>query len=210
MKKIILTISTLLLITSFLYAADSAGNRGESNVMIGVAPIGIHVSTLIARPVRLAAFINPEIMVGVDSGSTTYTKSSGTAYASATYSNQGLNGRYFFGNSFNVSAGYHQRNWTTNATSSLGLASATVSLDAKASVLTLGVGNHWLMDWGFWIGGDWALLSGVLSKSSEATVTSTSGGGVSSAEKDVEELGNLLNNISALSGFAVLTIGFAF
>ena len=39
------------------------------------------------------------------------------------------------------------------------------------------------------------LYFGVLSKSSEATVTLTSGGGVANAEKDVEELGKVLNNI---------------
>ena len=90
----------------------------------------------------------------------------------------------------------------------------TFTMDAKTSVATIGIGNHWLLDWGLWIGGDWVLASGALSQSSEATSTNTSGT-VSATEsakfkKDAEALGDLINDISASSGFAVLTIGFAF
>ena len=98
--------------------------------------------------------------------------------------------------------------WTTTT------ASETFTLDAKSSVATIGIGNHWLLDWGLWIGGDWVLASTALSESSEATLTNTTGT-VTAAEsakfkKDAEALGDLVNGISSSSGFAVLTVGFAF
>ena len=87
-------------------------------------------------------------------------------------------------------------------------------MDAKTSVATLGIGNHWLLDWGLWIGGDWVLASGALSQSSKATSTNSSGtvSATQSAQfkKDAEALGDLVNEISASSGFAQFTIGFAF
>ena len=103
---------------------------------------------------------------------------------------------------------YSGGSWTTTT------ASEKFTLDAKTTVLTLGIGNHWLLDWGLWIGGDWVLASTALSESSEATLTNTTGT-VTAAEsakfkKDAEALGDLINGISASSGFAVLTIGFAF
>ena len=98
--------------------------------------------------------------------------------------------------------------WTTTT------ATETFTLDAKSSVLTLGIGNHWLLDWGLWIGGDWVLASSAISESSEATLTNSTGT-ITAAEsakfkKDVEAVGDLINGISGSSGFAVLTIGFAF
>ena len=210
---------------SVAWAADSAGNRGDSIIMIGMAPVGIHAATLIAPPIRVAVLLG-DITVGVDVGSADSSQTSGTAKSTATYTNQGLNARYFFGNSFNASFGYHMRNYsaTATATSSTSTwsggswttttASETFTLDAKTTVATLGIGNHWLMDWGLWIGVDWLLASNALSQTSEATLTSSTGT-VTAAEsakfkKDAEALGDLINGISSSSGFAVLTVGFAF
>tara|TARA_B100002003_G_scaffold47725_1_gene42995 strand:+ start:53 stop:682 length:630 start_codon:yes stop_codon:yes gene_type:complete len=207
------------------WAADSAGNRGDSIIMLGMAPVGIHLATLVAPPVRVAVLLG-DLTVGFDSGSADNTQSSGTAKSTATYTNQGLNVRYFFGNSFNASFGYHMRNYSAEATSTSSsstysggswtttTASETFTLDAKTTVATLGIGNHWLMDWGLWIGVDWLLASNALSQTSEATLTSSTGT-VTAAEsaqfkKDAEKLGDLINAVSASSGFAVLTIGLAF
>ena len=98
--------------------------------------------------------------------------------------------------------------WTTTT------ATETFTLDAKTTVLTLGIGNHWLLDWGLWIGGDWVLASTALGQTSEATLISSTGT-VSAAnsatfKKDNENVGDLINAVSGSSGFAVLTIGFAF
>ena len=118
------------------------------------------------------------------------------------------------------------RNWTIESTSTVttytyggsgyttSTASETYSLDAKTTVATLGIGNHWLLDWGLWIGADWLLASSALGQTSEATLTSSTGT-VSAAnsatfKKDNENVGDFFNAISASSGFAVLTIGFAF
>jgi hypothetical protein len=193
--------------------------------MLGMAPVGIHLATLAAPPVRVAVLLG-DLTVGFDSGSADNTQSSGTAKSTATYTNQGLNVRYFFGNSFNASLGYHMRNYSAEATSTSSsstysggswtttTASETFTLDAKTTVATLGIGNHWLMDWGLWIGVDWLLASNALSQTSEATLTSSTGT-VTAAEsakfkKDAEKLGDLINAVSASSGFAVLTIGLAF
>jgi len=221
-KKLSILCLSILFCGSVAWAADSAGNRGDSIIMLGMAPVGIHLATLAAPPVRVAVLLG-DITVGIDVGSGSSSLSSGTAKSTATYTNQGLNARYFFGNSFNASLGYHMRNWTIESTSTVSTftwgtgwstASETYSLDAKSTVATIGIGNHWLLDWGLWIGGDWVLASTALSQTSEATVTSSTGT-VSAAnsatfKKDNENVGDLFNAISASSGFAVLTIGFAF
>ena len=224
-RKLSILCLSILFCASVAWAADSAGNRGDSIIMLGMAPVGIHLATLVAPPVRVAVLLG-DLTVGFDSGSADNTQSSGTAKSTATYTNQGLNVRYFFGNSFNASLGYHMRNYSAEATSTSSsstysggswtttTASETFTLDAKTTVATLGIGNHWLMDWGLWIGVDWLLASNALSQTSEATLTSSTGT-VTAAEsaqfkKDAEKLGDLINEVSASSGFAVLTIGFAF
>ena len=211
--------------TSVVFGADSAGNRKDSIIMLGMSG-GIHSASILAAPARVAIILG-DLTVGIDagSGSPTYT-STGWTETTGTYTNQGLNARYFFGNSFNASFGYHMRNYSATATATSSTltfsggswttttASETFTLDAKSSVATLGIGNHWLMDWGLWIGGDWVLASTALSESSEATLTNTTGT-VTAAEsakfkKDAEKIGDFINAVSASSGFAVLTIGFAF
>jgi hypothetical protein len=214
-KKLSILCLSILFCGSVAWAADSAGNRKDSIIMLGMAPVGIHFATLLAPPIRVAVLLG-DITVGVDAGSTSETRTSGTSSSTAKYTNQGLNARYFFGNSFNASFGYHMRNYSAVATStSLGTnTSETFTLDAKTSVATLGIGNHWLMDWGLWIGGDWLLASSALSQTSEATLTDSTGTATAAEsaafKKDAEKIGELVNAISASSGFAVLTIGFAF
>ena len=225
-KKLSILCLSILFCGSVAWAADSAGNRKDSIIMLGMAPVGIHPATLMAAPVRVAVILG-DLTVGIDAGSGSPSYSSiGWTTTTGTYTNQGLNARYFFGNSFNASLGYHMRNWTIESTSTVttytyggsgfttSTASETFTLDAKTTVATLGIGNHWLMDWGLWIGVDWLLASNALSQTSEATLTSSTGT-VSAAnsatfKKDNENVGDFFNAISASSGFAVLTIGFAF
>ena len=224
-RKLSILCLSILFCASVAWAADSAGNRGDSIIMLGMAPVGIHLATLVAPPVRVAVLLG-DLTVGFDSGSASSSQTSGTAKSIATYTNQGLNVRYFFGNSFNASLGYHMRNYSAEATATSSTstysggswttttASETFTLDAKTTVATLGIGNHWLMDWGLWIGVDWLLASNALSQTSEATLTSSTGT-VTAEEsakfkKDAEKLGDLINAVSASSGFTVLTIGFAF
>ena len=224
-RKLSILCLSILFCGSVARAADSAGNRKDSIIMLGMAPVGIHLATLAAPPVRVAVLLG-DLTVGIDVGSGSGSLSSGTAKSTATFTNQGLNARYFFGNSFNASLGYHMRNWTIESTSTVttytfsgsgyttSIASERYSVDAKSTVATIGIGNHWLLDWGLWIGGDWVLASTALGQTSEATLISSTGT-VSAAnsatfKKDNENVGDLFNAISASSGFAVLTIGFAF
>ncbi len=224
-KKLSILCLSILFCGSVAWAADSAGNRGDSIIMLGMAPVGIHLATLAAPPVRVAVLLG-DITVGIDVGSGSSSLSSGTAKSTATYTNQGLNARYFFGNSFNASLGYHMRNYSAVATSTsttstysggswtTTTASETFTLDAKTTVATLGIGNHWLLDWGLWIGGDWVLASSALSQTKEVTSTGTTGSPsaaqLASFKKNAEAAADEMNAWSASGGFAVFTIGFAF
>ena len=225
-RKLSILCLSILFCASVAWAADSAGNRGDSIIMLGMAPVGIHLATLVAPPVRVAVLLG-DLTVGFDSGSADNTQSSGTAKSTATYTNQGLNVRYFFGNSFNASLGYHMRNYSAEATATTSTstwtsgsgwttttATETFTLDAKTSVATLGIGNHWLLDWGLWIGGDWVLASGALSQTKEVTSTGTTGSPsaaqLASFKKNAEAAADEMNAWSASGGFAVFTIGFAF
>jgi len=221
-RKLSILCLSILFCGSVAWAADSAGNRKDSIIMLGMAPVGIHPATLMAAPVRVAVILG-DLTVGIDAGSGSPSYSStGWTTTTGTYTNQGLNARYFFGNSFNASLGYHMRNFsgTTTATaytlSNYGVTYQieTFTMDAKTSVATIGIGNHWLMDWGLWIGGDWVLASSALSQTKEVTSTGTTGSPsaaqLASFKKNAEAAADEMNAWSASSGFAVLTIGFAF
>ena len=220
-RKLSILCLSILFCGSVAWAADSAGNRKDSIIMLGMGG-GIHPASIMAAPARVAVILG-DLTVGIDagSGSPSYT-STGWTETTGTYTNQGLNARYFFGNSFNASLGYHMRNFSGTSTAksysssnwSYSYQTETYSLDAKTSVATLGIGNHWLMDWGLWIGGDWVLASSALSQTKEVTSTGTTGSPsaaqLASFKKNAEAAADEMNAWSASSGFAVLTIGFAF
>jgi len=220
-RKLSILCLSILFCGNVAWAADSAGNRKDSIIMLGMGG-GIHPASIMAAPARVAVILG-DLTVGIDagSGSPSYT-STGWTETTGTYTNQGLNARYFFGNSFNASLGYHMRNFsgTTTATaytlSNYGVTYQieTFTMDAKTSVATIGIGNHWLMDWGLWIGGDWVLASSALSQTKEVTSTGTTGSPsaaqLASFKKNAEAAADEMNAWSASGGFAVFTIGFAF
>ena len=210
-KKILLCISALFTLTSVAFAADSAGNRADSIIMLGSSG-GLHPATIVAPPLRLGILLGSDWMLGIDAGSSTYSSSSGDSKGTATYTNQGLIARYFIGNSFNVLAGYHMRNYDASVTTTKKNGdTATLALKAHANVATFTIANHWLMDWGLWIGFDWLLFGNAVSSKSEATVTSSGTvGDINKAKKDAEEIGNLINAISTSGGLLVMSVGFAF
>ena len=196
--------------TSVVFAADSAGNRADSIIMLGTTS-GIHPATIIAPPTRVGVLLGSDWMLGIDAGSASYSDSSGGSKATATYTNQGLIARYFIGNSFNLLAGYHMRNYDASVTSTDSSGTATLELKAHANVATFTIANHWLWDWGIWIGFDWLLFGNAVSSKSEATVTSAGTvGDINKAKKDAEEIGNLINAISTSGGLLVMSVGFAF
>ena len=220
-RKLSILCLSILFCGSVAWAADSAGNRKDSIIMLGMGG-GIHPASIMAAPARVAVILG-DLTVGIDAGSGSPSYSStGWTTTTGTYTNQGLNARYFFGNSFNASLGYHMRNFSGTSTAksysssnwSYSYQTETYSLDAKTSVATIGIGNHWLMDWGLWIGGDWVLASSALSQTKEVTSTGTTGSPSAaqqaSLKKNAEAAADEMNAWSASSGFAVLTIGFAF
>ena len=220
-RKLSILCLSILFCGSVAWAADSAGNRKDSIIMLGMGG-GIHPASIMAAPARVAVILG-DLTVGIDAGSGSPSYSStGWTETTGTYTNQGLNARYFFGNSFNASLGYHMRNFsgTTTATaytlSNYGVTYQieTFTMDAKTSVATIGIGNHWLMDWGLWIGGDWVLASSALSQTKEVTSTGTTGSPsaaqLASFKKNAEAAADEMNAWSASGGFAVFTIGFAF
>ncbi len=195
---------------SLVIGADSAGNRADSIIMLGTTS-GIHPATIIAPPTRVGILLGSDWMLGIDAGSSSYSDSSGGSKATATYSNQGVIARYFIGNSFNLLAGYHMRNYDASVTSTDSSGTATLDLKAHANVATFTIANHWLWDWGIWIGFDWLLFGNSVSSKSEATVTSSGTvGDINKAKKDAEEIGNLINAISTSGGLLVMSVGFAF
>jgi len=220
-RKLSILCLSILFCGNLAWAADSAGNRKDSIIMLGMGG-GIHPASIMAAPVRVAVILG-DLTVGIDAGSGSPSYSStGWTTTTGTYTNQGLNARYFFGNSFNASLGYHMRNFSGTSTAksysssnwSYSYQTETYSLDAKTSVATIGIGNHWLMDWGLWIGGDWVLASSALSQTKEVTSTGTTGSPsaaqLASFKKNAEAAADEMNAWSASGGFAVFTIGFAF
>ena len=89
MKKFILLISALFTITSVVHAADSAGNRKDSIIMLGMSG-GIHSASILAAPARVAIILG-DLTVGIDagSGSPTYT-STGWTETTGTYTKSRL------------------------------------------------------------------------------------------------------------------------
>ncbi len=56
-RKLSILCLSILFCGSVAWAADSAGNRGDSIIMLGMAPVGIHLATLVAPPVRVAVLL---------------------------------------------------------------------------------------------------------------------------------------------------------
>ena len=218
MRATILTLSSLLL-TTVTFGADSKSNRKDNVVSFGVK--GGVGWPAITSPIFIA-IPGEKWSVGLDYGSKTFTtdgemsessstgiKSSGTLNITDT----GLFARYFYGNSFNSILAINSMNseMTVTATNASTGGSAKGSLSTSAIRFTTGIGNHWTMDWGFEIGIDWLTASTLLSSSSSATVTESSGTiDVADSEKTIKELGEGINTFSAIPGIFIFSIGFSF
>jgi len=218
-KSIILLLASCSVFTMSALAGDSAANRGNSTLFLGVQPVGVHVPTLIAPPLQLGYFVTGDFVVGLSSGSASVTQDEGNAKSSASFKDSGAWARYFLGNSFNLLLGYDKRSWAADATVSetqyipnygYQTATATAGLTAEASVATLGLANHWTFDGGFTLGVDWVLGSSVLSSSSTTSITTNAGVNTTTLDNDLSKLADTLNKISGLGGVTVLTLGWAF
>ena len=213
------TILALFFLTNAIYAADSKSNRKDNVVSFGVK--GGVGWPAITSPVFIA-IPGEKWSVGLDYGSKTFTtdgemsessstgiKSSGTLNITDT----GLFARYFYGNSFNSILAINSMNseMTVTATNATTGGSAKGSLSTSAIRFTAGIGNHWTMDWGFEIGIDWLTASALLSSSSSASVTESSGTiDTTDTENSIKELGKVVNALSAIPGIFIFSIGFSF
>ena len=225
-----LVLAILFLSAPLAQAADTRANRSDSFVFLGTSPVGIHIPTLIAPPVGLGIYLGDNWLFGVESGSVAgESQDDAGSTASVSFENTGAYIRWFPGtNSFNYFAAVHQRKWEARASSTFSsfeagfftTVRADAELTASATVGTLGIGNQWIMDFGLVLAADWLVLSGLISSESTAVVNATGTvGGITQtltpqqkrdAEKDMKEFGDFLNQVSALPGFLVFTIGLAF
>lgn len=122
-------------------------------------------------------------------------------------------GRYFLGNSFNVTGGLGLRSATINYNAQAGNG-AVVALNGKVEiqsiVLPLYIGNRWSFDSGFTIGCDWIgamiAVTGSAKSSLEGNIDNQT---IKNFNQDFLDLGNSLAHKSSLTLF-LTSIGWAF
>ena len=111
-RKLSILCLSILFCGSVAWAADSAGNRKDQTVRLGMKS-GIHLFYLITTPFVLE-FPGEDFTFGLVYGSgdlQTTTSSSTSGYATQTYTDvltfttTELTGRYYIGNSFNIPFG---------------------------------------------------------------------------------------------------------
>ena len=212
-RKLSILCLSILFCGSVAWAADSAGNRKDQTVRLGMKT-GLHVFYLVSTPFVLE-FPGEDFTFGLVYGSgdltTTQTSTtySGGGYSSVTvtdtwkFTTSELTGRYYVGNSFNIPFGVamyniHKDDWMyTDGT--------TWDLDYKMTQLNLGIGNEWTYDWGGYLGIDW-FQGG--SKLSDKVSVKQKSGSVSSTSKTGAEKES--TDISAFAGVLIFTFGFGF
>ena len=212
-KKLSILCLSILFCGSVAWAADSAGNRKDQTVRLGMKT-GLHVFYLVSTPFVLE-FPGEDFTFGLVYGSgdltTTQTSTtySGGGYSSVTvtdtwkFTTSELTGRYYIGNSFNIPFGVamyniHKDDWMyTDGT--------IWDLDYKMTQLNLGIGNEWTYDWGGYLGIDW-FQGG--SKLSDKVSVKQKSGSVSSTSKTGAEKES--TDISAFAGVLIFTFGFGF
>ena len=213
-RKLSILCLSILFCGSVAWAADSAGNRKDQTVRLGMKT-GLHVFYLVSTPFVLE-FPGEDFTFGLVYGSgdftttqtsTSYSSSSG-GYSSVTvtdtwkFTTSELTGRFYVGNSFSIPFGVAMYNIHLDEWKYL---NTTWELDYSATQLNLGIGNEWTYDWGGYLGIDWfqggAKLSDKVSvKQKSGSVSSTSKTG---AEKESTD-------ISAFAGVLIFTFGFGF
>ena len=213
-KKLILCLS-ILFCGSVAWAADSAGNRKDQTVRLGMKT-GLHVFYLVSTPFVLE-FPGEDFTFGLVYGSgdftttqtsTSYSSSSG-GYSSVTvtdtwkFTTSELTGRYYIGNSFNIPFGVamynlHDDNWEYSST-------AAYELDYSITQLNLGIGNEWTYDWGGYLGIDWFQGGAKLSEKASATLVSGTESSTSKAKAETTS-----TEVQAFAGALIVTFGFGF
>jgi len=213
-RKLSILCLSILFCGSVAWAADSAGNRKDQMVRLGMKT-GVHLFYLVSAPFVLE-FPGEDFTFGLVYGSgdltttqtsTTYsgssTRESVTATDTWTFSTSELTGRYYIGNSFNIPFGVamyniHRDDWKHSD-------GTTWDLDYKMTQFNLGIGNEWTYDWGGYLGIDW--FQGGAKLSDKVSVKQTSGSVSSTSQTSAEKEST---DISAFAGALIFTFGFGF
>jgi len=209
-RKLSILCLSILFCGSVALAADSAGNRKDQMVRLGIKT-GIHPFYFVTAPFVLE-FPGEDWTFGLVYGSgdftttqtsTTYTgasSSSVTVTETWEFNTSEITGRYYIGNSFNIPFGVamysiHKDDWKyTDGT--------TWDLDYKITQLNLGIGNEWTYDWGGYLGIDW--FQGGAKLSDKVSVKQTSGSVSSTSQTSAEKEST---DISAFAGAFIVTFG---
>ena len=212
-RKLSILCLSILFCGSVAWAADSAGNRKDQMVRLGIKT-GIHPFYFVTAPFVLE-FPGEDWTFGLVYGSgdftttqtsTTYTgasSSSVTVTETWEFNTSEITGRYYIGNSFNIPFGVamyniHKDDWKyTDGT--------TWDLDYKITQLNLGIGNEWTYDWGGYLGIDWFQAGAKLSD--KVSVKQTSGSESSTSKTSAEKEST---DVSAFAGVLIFTFGFGF
>ena len=213
-KKLSILCLSILFCGSVAWAADSAGNRKDQTVRLGMKT-GAHVFYFVSTPFVLE-FPGEDFTFGLVYGSgdftttqtsTTYsgssTRESVTVTETWTFSTSELTGRYYIGNSFNIPFGVamynlHKDDWKHSD-------GTTWDLDYTMTQLNFGIGNEWTYDWGGYLGVDW--FQGGAKLSDKVSVKQTSGSVSSTSQTSAEKEST---DISAFAGAFIVTFGFGF
>ena len=213
-RKLSILCLSILFCGSVAWAADSAGNRKDQTVRLGMKT-GLHVFYFVSTPFVLE-FPGEDFTFGLVYGSgdftttqtsTTYsgssTRESVTVTETWTFSTSELTGRYYIGNSFNIPFGVamynlHKDDWKHSD-------GTTWDLDYTMTQLNFGIGNEWTYDWGGYLGVDW--FQGGAKLSDKVSVKQTSGSVSSTSQTSAEKEST---DISAFAGAFIVTFGFGF
>ena len=213
-RKLSILCLSILFCGSVAWAADSAGNRKDQTVRLGIKT-GIHLFYLISTPFVLE-IPGEDFTFGLVYGSgdlqattSSTTGSSSSGYAAQTHTDvltfttTELTGRYYIGNSFNIPFGVamynlHDDNWEYSST-------AAYELDYSITQLNLGIGNEWTYDWGGYLGIDWFQGGAKLSEKASATLVSGTESSTSKAKAETTS-----TEVQAFAGVLIFTFGFGF
>jgi len=212
-QKLLTVLVSLFMFTGIAVAGDSASNRGDSFLMVTVNPVGIDLRKATgAMPVDVGIYLGESLILGATAANGTWEEDNEDSKTTITYTNSGAFIRAFPGNSFNLFASYNQGTWDGEFTVIEASTSATGTFKAEATVAMFGLGNHWLLDSGITIGADWVFGGTILDSSTTVTYSGStlSADDKVEADKDLTEIGDILNDWSASPGAVNFFIGFSF
>ena len=207
-RKISLLILLSLFCGSMDLAADSASNRKDQTVRLGMKS-GFHVMYYVSSPF-VFEIPGEDFTFGIVYGSgkfqTSSTSTTIKSYPTETdtwvFSTTELTGRYYLGNSFNIPFGVAMYNIHLDDWEYL---NTTWELDYSTTQFNLGIGNEWAYDWGGYLGIDY--YQGGAKLSDKITVTLKDGTEDTASKKSAEKQST---DLSSFAGALIFTFGFGF